>query len=110
VPRGEHPFTGVFAGADTGVIRLSCAAKPSKHFQPLAPGMGLKFLRDGIDSASLVSMYSVNGQDSWNFFHNDFSNHIGPVESLKLKALGAKFATATDYIQAVGLSDWAQFT
>ena len=38
--------------------------------------MGLKFLRDGVDSANLVAMYSVDGQESWNFFKNDFSNHI----------------------------------
>jgi hypothetical protein len=38
--------------------------------------MGLKFLRDGVDSANLVAMYSVDGQDTFNFFANDFKNHI----------------------------------
>jgi hypothetical protein len=39
--------------------------------------MGLKFLRDGIDSANLVSMWSVAGQaNDWNFFSNIFFNHI----------------------------------
>lgn len=72
-------YTGIFQGADYGLIRLSSAAEPSSS-QPLAPGMGLKFLRDGVDSANLVSMFGVNGQpDDWNFFSNDFSNHIGPA-------------------------------
>ena len=31
------------------------------------PGMGLKFLRDGRDSANLVAMVSLSGQQSWNF-------------------------------------------
>lgn len=60
-----------------------------------------------MDSASLVAMYSVDGQDSWDFFANDFTNHIGAVKSLTLKPVAAKFSTATDYVQAVGLSDWA---
>jgi len=51
-------------------VRLSSAAQPTADGkQPLTPGMGLKFLRNGIDSANLVSMNSVNGQqDDWNFF------------------------------------------
>jgi len=105
---GEHPFTGVFAGADTGVIRMSAAAKPDPSSQPLAPGIGLKFLRDGVDSASLVSMYSVDGQPSWNFFANDFTNHIPAAESASLIPVAVKFSSATDYVQCVGLSDWAQ--
>jgi len=91
-------YTGIFQGADAGLIRLSSAAQPSKH-QPLAPGMGLKFLRDGVDSANLVSMYSVNGQPgNWNFFANDMVNHIPAPSGFALKILGAKFATATNLI------------
>lgn len=86
---------------------MSVAAKPDPKSQPLAPGIGLKFLRDGIDSASLVAMYSVDGQESWNYFANDFTNHIPAIQSISLLPLAAKFNTATDYIQAVGLSDWA---
>jgi len=59
VPNGSK-FSGMFDQADHGYIRLSSAAKPSGS-QPLAPGMGLKWLRDGIESANLVAMWSVNG-------------------------------------------------
>ena len=52
------------------------ALEPDTSKLNTAPGMGLKFLRDGMDSANLVAMYSVDGQESWNFFKNDFSNHI----------------------------------
>jgi len=51
-------FSGIFKGANYGLIRLSAAIEPTDY---LAPGMGLKFLRDGMDSANLVSMYSLNG-------------------------------------------------
>jgi hypothetical protein len=103
---GEHPFTGIFKNGDHGVVRMSCATKPDIAVKNLTPGIGLKFLRDGAESASLVSMFSVAGQDTWNYFANDFSNHI-PAAPLSLQPLAAKFATATDYVQAVGLSDWA---
>ena len=54
----DSQFSGIFKGADFGLIRLSCALAPTDY---LAPGMGLKFLRDDMDSANLVSMWSVNG-------------------------------------------------
>lgn len=106
---GSHPFTGVFKGGDHGVVRLSFAAKPDPKVLNTTPGMGLKFLRDGIDSVNLVAMYSVDGQDSWNFFKNDFSNHIPAFQSKSLAPVAAKFSTATPWIQTVGLSNWAQW-
>lgn len=109
VSTGDHPYTGVFEGADYGIVRLSSAAKPTTDgSQPLAPGMGLKFLRDGVSSANLVAMYSVEGTpNDWNFFSKDFFNHITAAKSAALKVLSAKFATATKYITEVGLSDMA---
>jgi len=57
VQSGNHPFTGLWSEADVGIVRMSVASKPDYDNQLLAPGIGLKFLRDKIDSASLVSMY-----------------------------------------------------
>ena len=42
------------------IVRLSSAVEPNASTM-VAPGMGLKCLRDGIESANLVSMFSVNG-------------------------------------------------
>ena len=100
----------MFLGADFGVIRLSSAAKPSKSGTALGPGFGLKFLRNGRDSANLVAMYSVEGQkDNWDFFANDFRTHIAPAFSTALKAVSYKFSSATDFIQVAGLSDWGNY-
>lgn len=100
-----HPFTGIFKGASHGIIRFSSAAAPSET-QALTPGFGLKFLRDGVDSANLVAMYSVDGQPgNWNFFAHDFNNHIASPSGLAGEVLSAKFATATKYITEVGLKD-----
>ena len=102
-------YTGLFQGASYGIVRISLAKEPSESVQNTAPGMGLKFLRDGVESGSLVAMYSVDGQDSWNVFANDWSNHVGPASGVDVLALSAKFATATPNIQQVGLSDMARY-
>jgi len=106
---GGHNYSGVFKGAQHGLVRLSLALEPDTEELNTAPGMGLKFLRDGVDSANLVAMYSVDGQESWNFFKNDFSNHIPEISFAKKATLGLKFATATRNIRQVGISDWGKY-
>ena len=102
--RGNHPYTGIFKGADHGIVRFSSAVNPEGGY--LAPGMGLKFLRDGIDSANLVAMYSTAGTPGdWNFFSKDFTTHVPAPEGAVLKAMAAKFGSYSDYIQQVGLSE-----
>lgn len=110
-------YTGIFAsGADHGLIRLSCAKEPDtskktakQAYDNFTPGFGLKFLRDGTHSGNLVAMFGVDGFESWNFFKEDFSNHIGGPTDFGLKIVAKKFATATPFIQQVGLSDIASF-
>lgn len=109
-------YTGLFQGADHGLIRLSLAKQPdptktsaAQAFDNFAPGFGLKFLRDGHQSANMVAMYSVDGQASWNFFKNDFTNHIPPAIGTAQKLLAKKFQQGTPFITYVGLSDFGQF-
>jgi len=54
------------------------AGKPSSD--KITPGIALKFLRDGIDSANLVAMERISGQEGYNFFEKEFSNFL-PSES-----------------------------
>ena len=103
---GSHPYTGVFTGAQNCLIRLSLASKPNIEVKKTTPGFALKFLRDGMDSANVVAMDSVDGQESWNFFLRNFSNHI-PTPSMAIAPLAVKFATATKNIGQVGLSNMA---
>jgi hypothetical protein len=95
---GKHPYTGMFKGADSGYIRMSVAKPVDLKTPNLAPGMGIKLLRDNVDSANFVAMFGVDGQDDLNWFANDFSNHIPDPQSLALKPLEARFATATSWI------------
>ncbi|EGR29683.1 hypothetical protein IMG5_150790 [Ichthyophthirius multifiliis] len=106
----DTPYTGFFKGADSLLIRLSCAKKPNPTKEPLnnfIPGIALKYLVDGQPSANLVAMNSVNGIPSWNFFAEEISNHIGLASGLSLKLLSQKFASATKQIQTVGLKAFA---
>ena len=102
-------YTGLFQGATHGIVRISPAKEPEADVLNTTPGMGLKFLRDGVESASLVAMYGVDGQESWNVFANSWSNHIGAASRADTLALSVKFAKGTPNIQQVGLSDWARF-
>jgi len=108
VSNGNHEFTGMLTGGFWGIVRFSSAAEPSAN-QPLAPGMGLKFLRNGMDSANLVAMFSTNGQPSWNFFENTWKTWIPPVQGAALTALACKFSTATPHPGNVGLTELASF-
>ena len=89
----DHDYTGMFTGGDAGYIRMSVAKPVDTKTPNMAPGMGIKLLRDGKDSANFVAMYGVDGQDDLNWFANDFSNHIPDPESIALKPLEARFAT-----------------
>ena len=109
VSTGDHPFTGIFKGADYGLCRLSSAAKPTST-QPLAPGLSLKFLRDGQPASDVVALYSVDGTPGdWNFFSKDFRNHIEAPTGAALKVLAAKFASYTNFSQEVGLSNFSNY-
>lgn len=104
---GNHSYGGLFRGAEHGLIRFSSAKSPDKD--GVAPGMGVKFFRDGRPSANFVAMYSLDGQTcaERNFFANDWSNHISLTDNFGLKLLAKKFWQASYCPLTVGLSDLA---
>jgi len=104
---GNHSYSGLFQGAEHGLIRLSAAKQPDA--ESLAPGAAVKIFRKGRTSANFVAMPSLDGQKCslGNFFANDFNNHIAPPENFGLKILAAKFWQASYCPTMVGLSDFA---
>merc|ERR1712066_707933 len=104
---GGHAYTGLFQGAEYGIIRLSSAKAPDSS--GVTPGMGVKLFRDGRPSANFVAMYSLDGQpcsDS-NFFAHDWHNHIGTTNNFGLKLIADKFWQASYCPLKVGISDLA---
>lgn len=75
--------------------------------------MGFKCLRDGkqgVDSANLVAMFNMDyTNQSWNFFANTLSTVIGRASNPDLFPLERKFASATTYMQSIGLHNWGMW-
>lgn len=108
----DNNYSGLFRGAQHGIIRVAqgVSAENAENFGTSThfyPGLGLKFFRDGVESASLVAMYSIYGQDSWNVFAKDWSNHQKPLTGILNVLVGAKLATGAPHIDMTGLSDFA---
>merc|ERR1719460_623376 len=87
-------------------MRLSSAKEPSAG-GGTAPGMGVKFFRDGRPSANFVAMYSLDGQPTTdtNFFAHDWNNHIPMTDNFGLKIIAAKFWQASYCPLMVGFLD-----
>lgn len=104
----SSPFTGIFqSGSPHSLMRFSLATTPSAT--TTTPGIGMKFLRDGVPSGNFVAMPSLEGQQEGNFFHNEFSNHVEEPTSAALKVIARRFERTAKYATFVGLSDIATY-
>uniref|UniRef100_A0A6B2L9D6 Uncharacterized protein n=1 Tax=Arcella intermedia TaxID=1963864 RepID=A0A6B2L9D6_9EUKA len=106
----SNPYTGVFQGCDNLYVRLSLATAPTTGAGGYTPGLSLKCFRDGLHSGNMFAMYSLQGQDSWNFFQHDLTNHVPDLSSdasFILQELRKTFAAASAYPVMIGLSDLA---
>lgn len=90
IPEPTSPYTGIFAGTEYGLIRLSLAKKPEKR--EIVPGLAIKFFIDRHPSINFMAMPSLEGQSSFNFFENDFSNCIDSSDDWILTLLSALFS------------------
>ena len=74
-PAAGNPYTGLFQGADHGLLRLSLAAEPGKNgFQP---GLSWKAFVDGKPSRNVAALQSWAGQgQNYNFFANELSQIV----------------------------------
>ena len=101
----SSPFSGSFAGSSHGLIRISTAKAISSS--SITPGFGLKLLRDGVPSANLVAMPSLDGQSDFNLAKFNYSNHLVKPSSWALKIVAEKFTQASNCPLMVGLTDMA---
>lgn len=112
VPINNTRYTGVFKGCSNLLIRFSLAKTPANGPRGYAPGISVKCFRNGVPSGNLFAMYSLEGQDSWNFFKHDLTNHVPDLSSnadFALQKLRGKFAEASDWPTMLGLSDFAKY-
>jgi hypothetical protein len=84
------PYTGLYQGA-LGIARLSLAAPPSKD--SFVPGMAVKFFADGLPSANVHVMQSVDGQGSnKNVLAFPFTNRVPDAKGFATKTISKWFA------------------
>ena len=109
---GNHPYTGMFKGADTGFIRLNVVGPVNENVDApgpkMTPAISLKFLRDGMDSGNVVANQSFRGQESYNFFENSVGT-IQRGDRSGLDAVHLHFKNASDFLGGVGNSEFASF-
>jgi len=105
-------YTGIFQrGSAEGLLRMGPANDYTQTaLYKFTPGMGFKFFRTGQESANWVSLYTLDGQDSYNFFYNNQSNHIPGTSNPAIYALQAKFEQGSGCAQQVGLSHAARWS
>jgi len=101
-------YTGVFQGAKYGIIRISLTFEPAPGSLDPSFGVAFKFLRDRVESASVVARYNNVSQKSWNLFSENLSNHYIGRGDLKISTV-AFTAQASPNTGQVGLSDMARY-
>lgn len=110
-PTVDSPYTGIFRGATQGLMRISETTRTFPENPQTSPGFGIKFLRDGMRAADTVTMFSFDGQPSFNYFANRWSTHLNePLNECARETIGKKLAETTPHIGAMSVKDWAFHT
>jgi hypothetical protein len=74
-PAPGHPYTGVFKGAECGLLRLSVTGDPNDR--GFAPGLAWKVFVDGKNSRNVSALYTLSGQGgNHDFFANELSQYV----------------------------------
>lgn len=106
-PVPGSPFTGVFRGAECGLLRLSLTSAPGDD--EVNPGLALKILRDGAPSADVSALVSLDGQGAdFNIFAREYSNFVMPSDRLKLKVSAAVFRRASRHPNKVSFKGFGE--
>jgi len=70
-------YTGLFQGADCGLLRLSVTGDPSDR--GFAPGLAWKSFVDNKPSENVSALYTLSGQgNNQDFFANELSQYVSP--------------------------------
>lgn len=113
VTNPDHPYTGSFRGTDYGILRISEVATVSPDLVPSA-SMGLKFLRDGVDSGNIFSLHAFEGHpDTYNFLKPVYNTHVDiPTNECNLMTSHAKLSQVSKHVgnmSVKGLADYDQY-
>ena len=109
----DTPYTGVFKGCKHMVMRISEFAMTDPATPKTAPGHGVKCLRDGMASGNWFAMFAFEGQDSFNFFENRWTNILREMDNdCSRETIGKHLAEVTDFpggMSVMELSEYDQY-
>lgn len=110
IPSPDCPYTGMFQGAKHAVLRISEFTLTTPEAPKTSPGASIKFLRDGMSSGNMITRFALDGQPSFNFFKNRYTNVLQePNNECLRQTWGRLVAEATDHIGATSLMELSQF-
>lgn len=89
---GDHPYTGLFTGADYGLLRMSTAKRPTAA--RIYPAMGLKLFRSGATSGNALFLVAATGQDSCQFGQFNLSTMVANSTTPFMRLLDMKLSTS----------------
>jgi hypothetical protein len=104
----ENKYSGLFQGADCGLLRLSLTSAVAGP-RPVAPGLALKVLLDGVESVNVSALVSLDGQGhDFNFFKYPYSNIVPVGEALGQKLVHRIFLSASPYPEELKAQEFAE--
>lgn len=110
IPQADSPYTGVFQGCKHVVMRISEFATTVPEQPHTTPGHGVKCLRDGMASGNWFAMFAFDGQESFNFFKNRWSNILFEMANeCARESIGKHLAEVTDFTGAMSVMELSQF-
>lgn len=109
VPADNNPYTGLFKGADYGLLRASLTGDPEDR--GFAPGLAIKLLADGQPSGNFSALVSLSGQgQNYNFFANRFSNIVPVVNEFGPRFTNLIFRRVTKHPTRIDLQNLGAIT
>ena len=110
IPTHDTPYTGIFKGCKHAVMRISEFALTTPENPKTAPGHGMKFLRDGMSSANWFAMFAFDGQPSFNFFRNRWTNILREMDNTCAReTIGKHLAEVSNFTGAMSIMELSQF-
>ena len=110
IPTADTPYTGMFKGSKNAVMRIAEFTITTPELPKTAPGAEIKFLRDGMSSGNMRTAFAFDGQPSFNYFKNRYSNILREPDNECLRETYGKWlADATNHIGATSLMELSQY-
>lgn len=107
----DSPYTGLFEGADYGIVRLSDGGFLHEGMESFDPTAALKFFVDGQEARNLLSRASFAHTSNPYFFDKPFSNNPAGADQMSecsQNTRNPKMSEATPFIFSTGTGHFSE--